>query len=95
MKNLVFIDGTLFNLKKRLLNRKFIKGRIVLQLNADHYLLRLMGHNLIMQSPLHFQNGSEILFKIKKVGFKIELQVVTPARKLFQRNHSSKMNILI
>ncbi len=80
--NLVFIDGDLRLLRKRLRKGQIVKGRIVLILAENHYLLRLMGHNLVMRSTFKFKRLQEVFFKVVRISPKIELRVFDPLREL-------------
>ncbi len=93
--NFVIIENDLNPLLKRLKQGSVIKGRIVHILGPHHYLLRILGHNLVMKSDLRFDRLQEVLFRVQEIDAKIKLRLVDPKREFFHIKNSGKMNLLI
>lgn len=94
MKKLIVIEGDLKALKNRLQKGRIVKGRIVLIISDKHYLLRLLGRNLIMSSPLRFKRFQEVYFKVIAIHPRIQLQVFNPQRELIFQ-HQPKITDII
>lgn len=96
MKMHVFIlEADLSPLLKRLQKGQIIKGRIVHIFPGQRYLLRILGHNLVMQSNLKFQRFQEVLLRIQEVDRKIKLRVIDPRQAFVKTDAHRKMNLLI
>ncbi|WP_456438840.1 hypothetical protein [Caldithrix abyssi] len=91
---MIVIEGDLGPLRKKLRKGEVIKGRIVLTLSDDHYLLRLMGRNLIMKSRVRFERKQEVYFKVLSVSPKIELKIFDLQRELLVNSRRHLTDII-
>ena len=93
--NVLIVEEDLRPLLKRLQKGSIVKGRIVHILSQHHYLLRILGHNLVMKSNLKFNRFQEVLFRIQEIDSRIRLRLIDPQREFFTAESRSKMNLLI
>ena len=93
--NVLIIEENLQSLLKRLQQGSIVKGRIVHILSPHHYLLRILGHNLVMKSNVKFNRFQEVLFRIQEIDSRIKLRLIDPQREFFTNESRSKMNLLI
>ncbi|RLD16527.1 hypothetical protein DRI50_01645 [candidate division KSB1 bacterium] len=91
----LIIENDLSPLLKRLKKGNIVKGRIVHSLTEHHYLLRILGYNLVMKSNLKFNRFQEVLFRIQEIDDKIKLRIIDPKREFVRMDSNNKMNLLI
>ena len=86
-ENLLFIEDTgVTRLFRRLRKGMRIKSRIVLVLENNHYLLRIQGRNLLMESRLSFKRKEEIWIEVQAVHPKLRLRLL----KIYGSGHRSE-----
>ncbi len=96
MRPIVIVEKDLSPFLKRLQKGEIVKGRIVLVLSKQHYLLRILGHNLVMKSNITFKRSQEVLFKIQETEPKLKLHRIDSHRDLLESQpRSTVMNLLI
>ena len=74
------IVGNLEELLRRFEPGKEVQGRIVLELGGNHYLLRIMGYNMLMESRLNFRRFEEVVLRIKQLQPRLVLELVDKER---------------
>ena len=67
------VETDIQNLQDRLEKDQILDGRIVLCMENNLYLLRILGQNLIMKSRLNFNRFENVKVKVKKLTPKLEL----------------------
>ncbi len=70
------IVGNLEELLRRFEPGREVQGRIVLELDENHYLLRIMGYNMLMESRLNFRRFDEVVLRIKQLHPRLILELV-------------------
>ncbi len=63
-------------LRRNLKKGERIRGRIVYRLANNRYVMRISGHNLVMQSNRPFERFDEIDFKVLRVSPRLMLRFV-------------------
>jgi hypothetical protein len=71
------IDGDLSYLRRKLKKESSVKGRIVLCLGDNRYLLRIFGYNLVMKTRLNFERFDEVKLIVKQAEPNLILSVAT------------------
>jgi len=71
------VEPNIESLRSRLSKNQILKGRIVLCLEGNKYLLRILGQNLIMESKLNFNRLEEVNVMVKKLNPKLELVLLS------------------
>ena len=77
------VDGDLTYLKQKLKKGTTVLARVVVRLTENKYILRILGHNLVMKTHLKFNQFDEVELMINEVSPKFDMS-------LKARNHSSK-----
>jgi len=83
----------------RLLNRlkkgQIIRSRIVLKMGERHYALRILGHNVFMESLLPLKRFDEIYIRVQKRHPKLILRLVQVQAASKNKNKNKRMNIIV
>ncbi len=96
MRPILIVEDNLNPFLKRLQKGSIVKGRIVLVLSEQHYLLRIWGRNLVMKSPIPFKRSQEVWFRIQENTPKLKLRLIdTQADLITRESRSTIMNLLI
>jgi len=69
-------DLSVNRLLKRLKRGMRLKSRVVLVLERNHYVLRVQGRNLVMQSNYRFNRLEEVWVQVEQVKPKLLLRLL-------------------
>ncbi len=70
------VESDLSGLKRKLKKGAIIPSRIVLKLNENKYVLRIFGHNLVMQSKIKFERFDEVELLVEKTSPKLKMSII-------------------
>lgn len=69
------VESDLSGLKRKLKKGERIPARIVLKLNEKKYVLRIFGHNLVMQSEIKFERFDEVELLVEQTSPKLKMSI--------------------
>ena len=79
-------DLSVNRLLKRLKRGMKLKSRVVLVLERNHYVLRVQGRNLVMQSNYRFNRLEEVWVQVEQVKPKLLLRLLKIKSKSAKKN---------
>lgn len=75
-ENIYYITTDTAYLKRKLIKGNILKGRIVLCLKDNKYLLRFLGNNFLMYSPLKFERKDEVFLRVENTDPKLQFKIL-------------------
>jgi len=92
-ENIYYVQTDTAHLKRKLKKGAILKGRIVLCLKENRYLLRFLGNNFMMFSPLKFERKDEVRLRVEAVEPKLQFKIL--AREEKETAPKGKLDITI
>ena len=89
------VESDLSGLKRKLKKGTKIQSRIVIKLNKNKYVLRIFGHNLVMESKIKFERFDEAELLVEQTSPKLKMSIVGNINNPKQLKNNSQTDLII
>ena len=89
------VESDLAGLIRKLKKGTKVPSRIILKLNKNKYVLRIYGHNLIMQSKIKFERFDEAELLVEQTSPKLKMSIIGKIINPKQQKNSTQSDLII